>query len=105
MQNAASVVYGLGFSLPFDALVVALNLTIAVQFTHASSAISFGIPTDLDSVLDDYPLQNVAVGNYEVSNNALMLSRNLSANTAYTFSLASADATGSLYGSIVLEPV
>ena len=105
ITNAAAAQYFSGFTAPFAMTVVGLFVTIHTVFTHADAALAFGTIADPDSHLDDYDLTDIAAGTYELSYNALMLSRDLAVNTGYSFSLAASDTTGVLTGMLICEPV
>lgn len=104
LVNAASVVYGGGFVAPCNGLIVALPYKITTAFTHASSKLSFGKASDLDSHLDDFVTYNIGAVGGDLIGDVLLVDRAIVKGEAYTFSMAAADTTGVLFASVAIMP-
>lgn len=81
-----------------------VQVNITTLFSNAAAVFRVGTIADTDSHLDDYSLTNVVAGWYDLTHNALMLSRTVTKGTVYVVELTNADTTGVLDFSIVVDP-
>ncbi len=105
LTNAASAQYGFMIVAPCDLYIERVFYVIDTQFTHASSAITFGTVADPDSHIDSFNIQNAAAGTYELDMaNAAVLNRTILKGSAVAFGLDAADTTGKISITAVLRP-
>lgn len=92
------------WAAPCDGNIRMVQVTITTMFTHASAALRIGSQATPDDLLNDYVLQNIAAGTYDLAYNVLMVSRTITAGTAYTVGIVCGDTTGELDLTLVIEP-
>lgn len=104
LTNAASAQFGNILVAPCDLYIERVFYHIDTQFTHATSAITFGTIADPDSHIDSFNIQNAATGVYELDMaNAAVVTRNISKGDAVGFGLDAADTTGKISITAVLR--
>lgn len=105
ITNAASVVGGIAFVAPFTGVVKDYHVNIDTQFTHANAALSVGLLSDYDSLLDDYSLTSSFTGYQNLIGNTLWVSKAITQGSIYlTALLAASDTIGKLTAVIVIAP-
>ena len=89
---------------PCDGTIENVLVTITTVFTNAAARLRIGPIADTDGLLDDYVLTNVVAGSYDLSRDALMVSRAVTKGTAYVVELTNSDTTGEIDYTVVVVP-
>lgn len=93
------------FVAPCDGVIVDAGINIDTQATHATNDVSLGTVADIDSIFDEFDIQNDAVG-YQ---NLMGFTQgtgglNVTRGEAYAWGWVGGDTTGHLTTYLVIEP-
>lgn len=93
------------FVAPCDGTVVQIGGNCIVTPTNATNDLSFGTVADVDSVLDEYDVQNLATGAFDLTGATQGTGGfTITKGEAYCWTWVGADTTGQIVTSVVIEP-
>lgn len=93
------------FVAPCDGTIVQLDINCIVTPTHATNDLSLGTVADIDSVLDEFDVTNLATGYRSLIGETLGVGGlNVTKGEVYAWGWVGADTTGEIATLVTIEP-
>lgn len=92
-----------GFVAPFDGYIVRADLVVTTVFNNTTSSVHIGTFADPDSMLDDFDIEDLAAGYYDLIGKT-WVSKAITKGTAYSVGFTAGGTTGVGIIGLILAP-